>query len=177
LLRDRCDLCHSGKAPAGGLSVESHAALLKGGDTGPAVTPGKPDESVLVMRISLPASDSDRMPPAGNVDLTADEITLVTAWVAKDGTEHGEVEVAALPAGAVRAIAAHPPARASEDVAKATPRAAGGGCGACAVSRRDAAGDLSAAAAALVLGLGLLRRRSRPAPVNPGIRGRFSLGL
>ncbi|MFO0845317.1 MAG: c-type cytochrome domain-containing protein [Gemmataceae bacterium] len=40
-----CVECHSAREPEGGLSLESHKALLEGGGQGPSVEPGKPDSS------------------------------------------------------------------------------------------------------------------------------------
>jgi hypothetical protein len=117
-----------------------------------------------VRRISLPPGDSDRMPPEGSTELTADDIALVTAWVARDAGESSELELQTLPAAAVRAIAAHPPPTRSRDtMASASPRARGG-CGACIVSGRDAEPSFPGyAAGALMLGLTVRRVRRRAA--------------
>ena len=50
VLVEHCYKCHSGRAksPKGGLRVDSREALLRGGENGPAVVPGKPDDSLLV---------------------------------------------------------------------------------------------------------------------------------
>src|SRR5438132_14160122 len=50
ILVSRCYECHSDKTakPKGGLRLDSRAAALKGGDTGPAIIPGKPKESLLI---------------------------------------------------------------------------------------------------------------------------------
>ena len=53
LLVERCYGCHSAQAKKqkGGLLLDSRAALLKGGDSGPAVVPGKPDKSLLIQAV------------------------------------------------------------------------------------------------------------------------------
>jgi len=59
-----CYECHSESAGAseGSLLVDSRGGLLTGGDRGPAVVPGKPEESLLLQ--ALKHTDSDlRMPP------------------------------------------------------------------------------------------------------------------
>src|SRR5947207_706446 len=66
VLVEQCYSCHSTEAQAakklkGGLLLDSKAALLKGGDTGPALVPGKPNDSLLVK--GLRHSDELRMPP------------------------------------------------------------------------------------------------------------------
>src|SRR5437870_5363316 len=52
ILVSKCFECHStGKKRSGGLLLDSRAALLKGGDTGPAIMPGDPEKSLLVKAI------------------------------------------------------------------------------------------------------------------------------
>lgn len=64
VLVERCYKCHSSEAakPKGGLRLDLKAALLTGGDSGPAVVPGKPDESLLQKAISWSGVVSE-MPP------------------------------------------------------------------------------------------------------------------
>src|SRR4051794_18517245 len=47
VLFDVCGECHVDDEK-GGLQVDSREALLKGGDTGPAIVPGDPDKSLLM---------------------------------------------------------------------------------------------------------------------------------
>ena len=61
LLVEQCQKCHGAKKPKGGLDLTSRAAMLKGGDSGPAVVPGKPDKSLLVQAVRY--LDTPRMPP------------------------------------------------------------------------------------------------------------------
>jgi hypothetical protein len=53
VLVERCQKCHStaSKKQRGGLLLDSHSTILKGGDSGPAAVPGKPDDSLLVKAI------------------------------------------------------------------------------------------------------------------------------
>src|SRR5262249_61127967 len=48
LFQARCVRCHGGKAPKGELDLRTLAGALKGGESGPAVFLGKPDESPLL---------------------------------------------------------------------------------------------------------------------------------
>src|SRR5262245_23726699 len=50
LLVENCFRCHSTEAnkSKGGLVFDGRAALLKGGDSGPAIVPGSPDQSRLI---------------------------------------------------------------------------------------------------------------------------------
>ncbi len=161
LLRARCASCHGGKTPAGGLAIADYAALLRGGDTGPAVTPGKPDQSLLVYRIRLPPDDDDHMPPTKAPQLTANEIALISAWVEHGGSSSGETALETLPGPAVAAIAAHPPARSASDVSRASPPPRGAGCGACGVVARDRAPARPFMLGALLAAVFCVRRRSR----------------
>ncbi len=56
LLAENCYSCHGGKKQKGGLRLDSLEAILKGGESGPAVVPGKPGESLLVEAIQLPGA-------------------------------------------------------------------------------------------------------------------------
>ena len=49
LLAKNCFQCHGLKAQKGGLRVDTAKALLAGGDTGPAIVPGKSGESLLIL--------------------------------------------------------------------------------------------------------------------------------
>lgn len=79
ILTARCLECHGGGKgdPKGGLSLTSRAAALKGGDTGPAVMPGKAKESLLVSAIEY--GDLYQMPPKSK--LPAKEIAILAKWV------------------------------------------------------------------------------------------------
>src|SRR4051794_21847019 len=50
VLATNCFACHT-SSQLGGLRVDSKAALLKGGKSGPAISPGMPEESLLVRAI------------------------------------------------------------------------------------------------------------------------------
>ena len=79
LLEKKCLRCHAEKAQ-GGLRLDSRTALMRGGESeGPAVVPGRPDDSPLLQRI-LSDDDEIRMPPDGNT-LSPEEIGLVTEWI------------------------------------------------------------------------------------------------
>lgn len=63
VLQQKCFNCHqTGRKTKGGLAVDSHAALLAGGDSGPALVPGDAARSLLY--ISMTYEDEDvQMPP------------------------------------------------------------------------------------------------------------------
>src|SRR5262249_11999599 len=54
VLVESCYPCHSSQArtPKGGLRVDSRGAMWRGGDHGPVILPGKPDDSLLFKALS-----------------------------------------------------------------------------------------------------------------------------
>jgi len=83
ILTQNCIACHNAKKAEGGLSLESHKALLAGGDSGAAVIAAKLDEGTLIERVT---SEEDPMPPDGNSvgakRLTSEQIDLLRRWIA-----------------------------------------------------------------------------------------------
>ncbi len=88
-LQARCVKCHSDTKRSGGLSVVTGADLSRGGESGPAIVPGKPDESHLYELIHL-----GEMPPKGNEPLTKDEIERIRRWIV-EGAKHTGSDVTA----------------------------------------------------------------------------------
>ena len=89
LLVDNCHKCHGEKQQKGGLRLDSLAAALKGGDTGPAIVPGEPQRSLLVEAINYDPAGY-QMPPAGK--LSDEAIATLTEWIRR-----GAAYVVALP--------------------------------------------------------------------------------
>lgn len=81
LLADRCYTCHGALKQQAGLRLDTAAALKQGGDSGPAISPGKSSESLLIERLTT--SDADlHMPPEGEGStLNAEELTLLKSWI------------------------------------------------------------------------------------------------
>src|SRR5262245_22679511 len=65
VLAAHCHKCHGDGKVKGGLRLTSRESVLKGGDTGPAVTPDKPDDSLLLKAIHY--RDGLEMPPTGKL--------------------------------------------------------------------------------------------------------------
>jgi mono/diheme cytochrome c family protein len=80
---ENCYKCHSieqGKSK-GDLTLDTRDGVLKGGETGPAIMPGDPAESLLVKAISYQDKDL-QMPPKGKGDrLTSEQVADLTAWI------------------------------------------------------------------------------------------------
>jgi hypothetical protein len=77
VLADNCFRCHGAAKHKGGLRLDSRAALLAGGDRGPAVVPGDPTKSLLIR--ALGHGDDLKMPPSKK--LPAQRIADLTRWV------------------------------------------------------------------------------------------------
>src|ERR1051325_10099444 len=51
LLIENCHSCHGEKKQKGELRLDSRAAAMHGGELGPVIVPGKPDESLLIKAV------------------------------------------------------------------------------------------------------------------------------
>lgn len=79
LLAAQCYECHSDRQQQGGLRVDSRAALLTGGESGPAIVPGDPDQSLLIQAVRrLP--NAPQM-PSKRPKLSDENIAVLVDWV------------------------------------------------------------------------------------------------
>ncbi len=76
ILARRCYGCHGEKKQKGSLRLDSLLTILGGGESGPALVPGKPEESLLIEAIRY---QSLEMPP--KEQLPSEEIAALTRWV------------------------------------------------------------------------------------------------
>ena len=76
-LANKCFVCHGTASQQGGLRLDSMAAILKGGDSGPAVVTGDPDKSLLIKAVRQ--TGSLKMPQGGK--LAPSEVADLEAWV------------------------------------------------------------------------------------------------
>ena len=81
VLQRHCVSCHGPGAPRGGLSLDTPDGIVKGGDHGPVVTPGRAQSSELVRRLWLPAHHADVMPPRGQRPLPPADAGLLRWWI------------------------------------------------------------------------------------------------
>lgn len=82
-LDQRCVGCHNPDKRKGQLDLSSYSALMKGGEKGPVVVPGKPGDSDLFRRISLARDHSDFMPKEGKTPLSADQVAAIDWWISR----------------------------------------------------------------------------------------------
>src|SRR5262245_50142894 len=80
VLVEHCYGCHSAQAKKqrGGLLLDSREGLRKGGDLGPALVPGRPEQSRLIRAVRYGDEDL-RMPPKGKLPATV--VADLEAWV------------------------------------------------------------------------------------------------
>jgi len=81
ILEFNCVSCHDANEAKADLRFDRADLFHKGGEGGPALVPGKPDESLMIELVSLPEDDTDVMPPKGRL-LHKHEIEKLRAWVA-----------------------------------------------------------------------------------------------
>ncbi|MBL9130267.1 MAG: hypothetical protein JNG86_03655, partial [Verrucomicrobiaceae bacterium] len=91
LLVESCQECHGAQKHKGGLRLDNLPYILQGGETGPAIVPHKPDESLLIKLVNYEDPDME-MPPDGK--LPSEKIEVLKKWIAM-GAPWPEAEVAA----------------------------------------------------------------------------------
>lgn len=83
LLLDRCAKCHDGSAKAKSeFFLLSRESLMAGGEFGQAITPGRPDDSLLVQAVRWTHKEL-HMPPEEDGRLSAEEIGILSRWIAE----------------------------------------------------------------------------------------------
>ncbi len=92
IFESRCYECHShAKAIKAGLALDSRTGWENGGDSGPAVVPGQPDESLLITAVEH-GDDSLKMPPKSK--LGPEEIAVLRQWVQRGAADPRKASVA-----------------------------------------------------------------------------------
>ncbi|WP_299529163.1 DUF1549 domain-containing protein [Ulvibacterium sp.] len=77
-----CYQCHSENKQKGELVLENKRGVFKGGESGKVIIAGKPEESEIYRRITLPPDADGVMPKKGKV-LKDNEIALIRLWIEK----------------------------------------------------------------------------------------------
>ncbi len=100
VLVQQCYACHSADAQKkgnlkGGLSLDTKAALLSGGESGASIVPGKPEESLLVEAINY---ESFEMPPKGK--LKPEVIADFKKWIKMGAPDPRDGKAVSVPAKA-----------------------------------------------------------------------------
>jgi hypothetical protein len=98
VLVEHCYACHSTKAEElkGELRLDTREGLLQGGDSGPAIVPGRPDASLLLAALRY---EGPEMPPQGKLPEAV--IADFETWIARGATDPRQAAKAAAPGAAV----------------------------------------------------------------------------
>jgi WD40 repeat protein len=106
ILKNNCLACHNKTAAKAKLILETPQDIIKGGDSGPAVTPNKGSASLLLKAASHQLEDTIMPPRANKVqasDLSPEELGLIKLWIdqgAKGSVGHARpIEWQPLPPG------------------------------------------------------------------------------
>ena len=90
IVRRHCRGCHSRTDAKGGLSMDSVADMLKGGDSGPSFAAGKADGNLLLEMITGDQPEMPKQQPA----LSAAKVEIIRKWIlsgAKDDFDPGDL--------------------------------------------------------------------------------------
>jgi mono/diheme cytochrome c family protein len=88
ILLRRCTVCHGARQQEGGLDMRTRVSLLRGGKSGPAIVPGKPEASLLIQKIRTGA-----MPPLRRIievsikPIEPAETEILARWIALGAPE------------------------------------------------------------------------------------------
>jgi hypothetical protein len=87
ILDANCVVCHGEEKVKGGLRVDTYDRLMRGGKEGAVIIPGKPERSILLERITLPADHKKFMPSEGRPPLKPEEIAWIKAWIQQGASQ------------------------------------------------------------------------------------------
>ena len=83
ILKTNCSACHSKANRSAGLALDTRDDALKGGTRGPAITPGKASDSLLIQAVEQ--TGSLKM-PLGRAKLTDENIAVLRQWIDQNAT-------------------------------------------------------------------------------------------
>ncbi|GAB2568749.1 c-type cytochrome domain-containing protein [Spirosoma areae] len=104
IFEQKCSRCHNPDKRKGELNLTSAESIRQGGKTGKLFVAGRPESSLLVQRIHLPMDEKKHMPPSGQVQLSPQEMTLLSLWVKSNAGPNRKV-IDLPPADSLRLIA------------------------------------------------------------------------
>jgi len=122
ILTQKCVSCHGPDKVKGKLQLQSPELIIKGGKDGNILTSFHNEEALLLQRIHLPNADEKHMPPDGKLQLTLEELTLLTKWVKAGGNFTKKIsELAKTDSLAILAMAYKAPTKGSSDKKNTAP--------------------------------------------------------
>lgn len=99
LLEQHCVPCHGGEKTKAGFDLTTHAALLRGGESGPAVVLGRPELSLFQRMIT---HEEEPGMPHKKDKLPEAEIAIIAAWIRDGAIYTRELRQAEIAAGEPR---------------------------------------------------------------------------
>jgi len=109
ILKEKCFSCHAAGKQEGELRVDTVKLMLQGGDSGPAIEPGKIEDSILWERISSTDED-ERMPPEAE-PLSPIQLAALKKWISSGANGPADEQPQADPAShwSFQPLTFHPP--------------------------------------------------------------------
>jgi uncharacterized membrane protein len=77
----KCVACHGASKEQAGLRLDFYELLMHGSKDGAVITPGNPDRSLLLQRVTLSPTDRHFMPAEKRTPLSPAEIAALHAWI------------------------------------------------------------------------------------------------
>src|SRR4051812_5212848 len=90
-----CIKCHGRGRDKGHFRIDSRETVLKGGESGPAVVPGKSEESLLIEMVS--GLDPDNVMPKKGSKLTKEQVSVLRAWIDQGARWDSQISFAKQP--------------------------------------------------------------------------------
>ena len=97
LLHSHCGSCHEGAERSGGLDLG--VGIVRGGESGPVVVPGQPDESLLLQLVT-----AGSMPPEGQPKLSSGQIEMLRQWITAGARLPGAQQFPAVTSDRIEAL-------------------------------------------------------------------------
>lgn len=138
ILDRHCVSCHGPEKMRGELRLDTFTALQRGGAEGAVVQAGRPEESELYRRVTLPADHDDVMPPDGKTLLTPEQTGVLARWIKAGASPANPPPPGEEPPAVAAAVAAAPDYRPLRARMNALSRNSASGWRRCRSSRRTA---------------------------------------
>ncbi|MCA1760840.1 MAG: hypothetical protein LC658_13820, partial [Bacteroidales bacterium] len=81
ILEQKCISCHGIDKAKANLQLHNPENILKGSENGDVLKSSLKGESVFLSRIHLPMEDEEHMPPDGKLQITPDELSILSLWI------------------------------------------------------------------------------------------------
>lgn len=81
IFEQKCYQCHNAEKMKGKLRMDTYELLVKGGKEGPAIEPGNPAKSNVVVRIEMPVEEEKHMAPKGKPQIDKNELAVIKWWL------------------------------------------------------------------------------------------------